>query len=64
MTAEVAARQDARRVDLKLRKATDLAAQLTNGEWIASMPGTRAAEEDAAQLRGLPYARAHRAFDA
>src|SRR5437870_2882544 len=27
-------------VDLKLRKAQDLAAQLTNAEWLASVPGT------------------------
>ena len=27
-------------VDLKLRKSLDLAAQLSNAEWIASMPGT------------------------
>src|SRR5581483_7056052 len=26
--------------DLKLRKASDLAAQMSNGEWMASMPGT------------------------
>jgi virginiamycin B lyase len=29
-------------LDLKLGKATDLAAQLSNGEWIASVPGTDA----------------------
>jgi virginiamycin B lyase len=28
--------------DLKLRKTEDLAAQLTNGEWLDSMPGTNA----------------------
>src|SRR5439155_23771906 len=27
-------------LDLKLRKAQDLAAQLSNGEWLLSMPGT------------------------
>src|SRR5262249_47986158 len=27
-------------VDLKLRKAEDLASQLSNGEWLASVPGT------------------------
>ena len=27
-------------LDLKLRKAADLAAQLSNGEWMASVPGT------------------------
>jgi virginiamycin B lyase len=32
--------QAAANVDLKLRKARDLAAQLTNAEWMASMPGT------------------------
>jgi streptogramin lyase len=37
--AEVAAAQPAK-VDLKLRKTEDLAAQLTNGEWLASFPGT------------------------
>ena len=26
--------------DLKLRKTEDLAAQLSNGEWMASIPGT------------------------
>ncbi len=30
------------KADLKLRKAADLAAQLSNGEWMASMPGTDA----------------------
>jgi len=39
VTAEVAAQQPTS-LDLKLRKAQDLAAQLTNGEWIASMTGT------------------------
>jgi virginiamycin B lyase len=38
-TAEVAANASAR-VDLKLRKTEDLASQLSNGEWIASAPGT------------------------
>jgi len=39
VTAEVAAHQPTS-LDLNLRKAQDLAAQLTNGEWIASMTGT------------------------
>src|SRR4029079_9954621 len=39
VTAEVAAQQPTS-LELKLRKAQDLAAQLTNGEWIASMIGT------------------------
>jgi streptogramin lyase len=40
-TAEVVTEQTATR-DLLLRRAKDLAAQLTNGEWIASVPGTDA----------------------
>jgi virginiamycin B lyase len=38
-TADVAASAGAT-VDLKLRKTEDLASQLSNGEWIASVPGT------------------------
>ena len=37
--AEVTA-QKTTQLDLKLRKAADLAAQLSNGEWLISMPGT------------------------
>ena len=37
--AEVAARKTAT-LDLKLKKTSDLAAQLSNGEWMASVPGT------------------------
>ncbi len=36
---EVAARKTAT-LDLKLKKTSDLAAQLSNGEWMASVPGT------------------------
>jgi streptogramin lyase len=32
--------QKTTQLDLKLRKAQDLAAQLSNGEWLLSMPGT------------------------
>ena len=32
--------QKAATLDLKLRKTADLAAQLSNGEWLASIPGT------------------------
>ncbi len=32
--------QESAVLDLKLRKARDLAAQLSNGEWMASIPGT------------------------
>jgi virginiamycin B lyase len=37
--AEVAA-QKTTQLDLKLRKAPDLASQLSSGEWLVSMPGT------------------------
>ncbi|MSP41532.1 MAG: carboxypeptidase regulatory-like domain-containing protein [Deltaproteobacteria bacterium] len=37
--ADVAA-QKTTTLDLKLLKAADLAAQLSNGEWLMSMPGT------------------------
>jgi streptogramin lyase len=38
--------------DLKLRKTTDLASQLTNAEWLASFPGT---EEQRASIRGCAH---------
>ena len=38
-TAEIAAQQPAN-LDIKLRKTEDLAAQMSNGEWLASFPGT------------------------
>ncbi len=38
-TVAVPAQQPAR-LDLKLRKTEDLAAQMSNGEWLASFPGT------------------------
>src|SRR5712691_9115047 len=38
-TADVAANKPAT-LDLKLKKTSDLAAQLSNGEWMASVPGT------------------------
>src|SRR4029077_450348 len=38
--------------DLTLRKARDLAAQLTNAEWLASFPGT---EEQKASVRGCAH---------
>src|SRR2546428_1258682 len=39
-TAELADGNGPTTVDLKLRKAADLSAQLTNAEWLASFPGT------------------------
>ncbi len=38
--------------DLKLRKAADPAAQLSNAEWLASMPGT---EQQKASIRGCTH---------
>jgi virginiamycin B lyase len=38
--------------DLRLRKARDLAAQLTNAEWLASFPGT---EQQKASVRGCAH---------
>jgi streptogramin lyase len=38
--------------DLKLRKAGDLAAQLTNAEWLASFPGS---DEQKASVRGCAH---------
>jgi hypothetical protein len=32
--------QNTTKLDLQLRKTEDLAAQLSNGEWLASIPGT------------------------
>ena len=49
--------------DLKLGKTRDLAAQLSNGEWLASIPGTDQAEGSIAQLRRLPPGRAHHALE-
>ena len=44
--------QQAPTADLKLRKARDLASQLTNAEWLASMPGTA---EQKASVRGCAH---------
>jgi len=38
--------------DLKLRKTTDLAAQLSNAEWLASLPGT---EQQKASIRNCTH---------
>jgi streptogramin lyase len=40
VNAEIAAQKTAT-ADLKLRKTMDLAAQMTNAEWLTSMPGTQ-----------------------
>src|SRR5689334_7267453 len=39
-------------LDLKLRKARDVAAQLSNAEWLASFPGT---DEQKASIRGCTH---------
>jgi virginiamycin B lyase len=44
--------QQAVKSDLTLRKTHDLASQLTNAEWLASMPGT---DEQKASMRGCAH---------
>ena len=61
-TADVADEHTAT-VDLKLAKTKNLAAQMSNAEWIASIPGTEDQKAVPARLRELPHARAHRALD-
>ena len=51
VTAAVTAARTAT-VDLKLRKARDVAAQLSNAEWLASFPGT---DEQKASIRGCTH---------
>src|SRR5262249_14591111 len=41
-----------RPADLKLKKARDVAAQLSNAEWLASFPGT---DEQKASIRGCTH---------
>ncbi len=60
-TADVAAEKTAT-VDLKLDKTKKLASQLSNAEWMASIPGTRGPEVGPAELRRLPHPRARRAL--
>jgi virginiamycin B lyase len=50
-TVEVASKRTAT-ADLKLRKARDLAAQLSNTEWLASFPGT---DQQKASVRGCAH---------
>ncbi len=51
VTARIAEHQTAT-ADLKLRTTSDLASQLTNAEWLASMPGT---EEQKTSVRGCAH---------
>src|SRR6185503_1425849 len=50
-TVSIEARKTAT-ADLKLQKASDVAAQLTNAEWLASFPGTDAQK---AEVRGCAH---------
>ena len=52
---EVPGRRDA---DLKLSKVKSLVPQLSNGEWLHSLPGCRPAEGLPDHVRGLPHAAA------
>ena len=49
--------------DLKLKPAQNLADQLTNAEWLMSMPGTDDTEAVSSSMQQLPYARTHREID-
>ncbi len=51
-------------LDLKLRKTRNLSKQLTNAEWMMSMPGSDDGPAATPQLRELPHARASREVDA
>jgi streptogramin lyase len=51
-TAATISSNTAATADLRLRKTTDLASQLTNAEWLASFPGS---EEDKASIRGCAH---------
>ena len=41
--------------DLRLRKTQDVSAQLTNGEWFQSWPGTDRHQERVAELHAVPH---------
>jgi len=56
--------QGAATADLKLVKAKDLAAQLTNAEWLHSAPGTPQQKRPLLGCVGLSFARAHHALQA
>ena len=51
------------KIDVTLKPARNLSAQLTNAEWLMSMPGTDDAEALGARLQQLPHPGAHRALD-
>ena len=60
--ADIAAGQAAS-ADMKLKKTKNLPHQLTNAEWMLSVPGTEDQKTQSDQLRELPYGRAYHAFD-
>ncbi len=62
-TADLAAQKPAT-ADLKLVKAKSLVPQMTNAEWLMSVPGSDDQKGLDAELRQLPYAAAHRAVHA
>ena len=50
--------------DIKLKKTKNLASQLTNAEWVMSIPGTEEQKAHAAQLHELSHDGTHHALDA
>ncbi len=60
-SADVAAGQTAT-ADIKLRPTRNLPRQLSNAEWLASVPGTDNQKKGAAQLHQLSRSRSHREF--
>ena len=50
--------------NLKLVPTKNLAGELTNAEWMMSIPGTERAKSIPARLHELPHDGTHRAFDA
>ena len=63
VAADVASGQEAK-ADIKLKKAKNLSAQLTNAEWLTEHSGHGEAETVPAELHRLPHARAHHEVDA
>ena len=49
--------------DIKLKKTKNLASQLTNAEWMMSIPGTEEQKATLLNCVGLPHAGTHRALD-
>ena len=62
-TVDVVAEKTAT-ADIKLRKTRNLASQLSNAEWMMSIPGTEEQKAMLLDCTGLPYAGAYCALDA